>query len=243
MKTLLLSFIPILVFLLAGCAASRPWTLSSGQHPQLFQKEITTIVSSNFLLYLPREFGREKKEWPLILFLHGAGERGSDLEKVKTHGPPKLLEKEDFPFIVVSPQAPEGAGWMPDLLNALLDEVIERLPVDRDRIYLTGLSMGGFGTWRLAIEHPERFAAIAPICGGGEAYRVCRLKNLPVWAFHGAKDNVVPLKAQEEMVEALKQCGGNVKFTVYPEAGHDSWTETYANPELYRWFLEHRRQH
>jgi predicted peptidase len=200
-------------------------------------------VNTNFLLFLPKNFGQEKQKWPLIIFLHGSGARGNDLEKVKVDGPPKIVEQQpDFPFIVVSPQAPTGTGWFPEVLNALLDELIERLPIDQDRIYLTGLSLGGHGTWSFAQEYPDRFAAIAPVCGTGDPDRACVLKNLPVWAFHGAKDEVVPLKTQERMVNALKECGGDVKFTVYPDAGHDSWTETYANPELYKWFLSHRRQ-
>jgi predicted peptidase len=124
---------------------------------------------------------------------------------------------------------------------ALLDEVQSKYKVDPDRVYLTGLSMGGFGTWETATQYPERFAAIVPICGGGRPYTVARLKNLPTWVFHGEKDNVVPIKRSEEMVDALKKAGGDVKFTRYPEAGHDSWTETYNNPELYDWFLKHTR--
>jgi predicted peptidase len=218
------------------------WTLPAGQHARSFERQVTTTVRGNFLLYLPEDLKREGNKWPLLLFLHGAGERGSDLEKVKVHGPPKLVEtQQDFPFILVSPQAGRWSGWEPDEMNALLDELIEHLPVDKERIYMTGLSMGGFGTWGVAIESPDRFAAIAPICGGGDPTSVCALKNVPVWAFHGAKDNVVPVKAQEDMVQALKQCGGDVRFTVYPEAGHDSWTETYSNPELYAWFLRHRK--
>jgi predicted peptidase len=187
----------------------------------------------------------------LILFLHGAGERGTDVWKVATHGPPKnVVEHPDFPFIVVSPQCPEGQFWSNDLLLALLDEIGRKYAVDPERIYLTGLSMGGFGTWSLGVSHPERFAAIAPICGGGEWIsvvlssrdRIQELKSLGVWAFHGAKDPVVPLDESQRMVDALKKVGVHeVKLTVYPEAGHNSWTETYNNPELYKWFLEHRR--
>jgi predicted peptidase len=237
-------FILSFLLLMAGCTATREWTLSVGQHPQSFERTITTTARGDFLLFLPKEYGREGKKWPLIMFLHGAGERGNDLEKVKVHGPPKLAAAgQDFPFIIVSPQVPSGSGWSPDVLNALLDEVIQRLAVDTDRMYLTGLSMGGFGTWGFAAQYPDRFAAIAPICGGGDPASACKLKNTAVWAFHGAKDIVVPLSAQEDMVNALKVCGGNVRFTVYPEAGHDSWTETYANPELYTWLLAHQRRH
>ncbi|MCL5280100.1 MAG: prolyl oligopeptidase family serine peptidase [Planctomycetes bacterium] len=211
----------------------------------MFEKEITKKVSLKYLLYLPQGYGEKKdQKWPLVLFLHGAGERGNDLNLVKKHGPPKLIDQgKEFPFIVVSPQCPISSWWpeQVDALAALLDEVQSKYAVDADRVYLTGLSMGGFGTWTLATRYPDRFAALAPICGGGDKYLVSRLKSVPVWVFHGAKDPVVPLQASTEMVEALKKAGGDVQFTVYPEAQHDSWTETYDNPKLYEWFLSHRR--
>lgn len=213
----------------------------SAQQEKSFEKEIKMTVKLNYLLFLPEGYATSTKSWPLILFLHGAGESGSDLAVVKKHGPPKILEtKKDFPFIVVSPQSP-GRGWNPDTLSALLDDVESNYRVDKDRIYLTGLSMGGYGTWSLAAAHPERFAAIAPICGGGNVRDASKLKALPIWVFHGAKDNTVPIARSEEMVKALKDVGSEVKFTVYPEAGHDSWTETYDNPELYSWLLAHTR--
>jgi predicted peptidase len=200
-------------------------------------------VELDYLLYLPKGYADQEK-WPLLVFLHGAGERGSDLNLVKKHGPPKLIEEgKDMPFIVVSPQCPSGQWWTakPLELTALLDEVCAKHKVDKDRVYLTGLSMGGFGTWTLAAYSPDRFAAIAPICGGGEVLATRALGHMPTWVFHGAKDPVVPLKRSEDMVEALKRVNKEVKFTVYPEAQHDSWTETYNNPELYAWLLEHKR--
>jgi predicted peptidase len=218
---------------------------SGGQSEQLFQKEITKKVSLKYLLYLPKGYGEKKdQKWPLMLFLHGAGERGDDINLVKKHGPPKLIDAgKEFPFIVVSPQCPTSSWWpeQVDALVALLDDVQSKYAVDSSRVYLTGLSMGGFGTWTLACRYPDRFAALAPICGGGERYLASRLKNVPTWVFHGAKDPVVPLQSSSEMVEALKKAGGNVQFTVYPDAQHDSWTETYNNPKLYEWFLSHRK--
>jgi len=217
--------------------------LPPGQHSQVFEKTITKTVSCQYLLYLPQDYGREQR-WPLILFLHGAGERGSDLEKVKKHGPPRIVEeRKDFPFIVVSPQCPDDRWWPEEneMLINMLDDVVAKCNVDKERIYLTGLSMGGYGAWALASAYPERFAAITPICGGGRGFMADKLKDVPVWAFHGAKDNVVPLKESEEMVNAVKNRGGDAKLTVYPEAGHDSWTETYNNPQLYEWFLQHRK--
>jgi predicted peptidase len=203
--------------------------------------ERTIQVAMNYLLYLPKDYAQQDS-WPLLLFLHGAGERGDDLERVKVHGPPKLIAAgKEFPFIVVSPQCPSNQWWQPHELTALLDDIVEKCKVDQNRIYVTGLSMGGYGTWSLAGFSPDRFAALAPICGGGDPRTVRRFSRVPVWVFHGAKDSVVPLAASEEMVEALKKANGNVKFTVYPEANHDSWTEAYNDPELYKWLLEQKR--
>jgi len=128
-----------------------------------------------------------------------------------------------------------------DTLNALLDHIVSLYRIDEERIYVTGLSMGGFGTWYMAAAYPDRFAAIAPICGGGDPESAGRIAHLPVWVFHGAKDETVRIKKSEEMVAALKKVGGKVKFTVYPDLGHNSWDATYGNPELYKWFLEHTR--
>ncbi len=209
------------------------------QRAEQLQRKVE--VRLNYLLYLPPDYDKQSA-WPLVLFLHGAGERGSNLELVKRHGPPKLVEQgKDFPFILVSPQCPAGKWWYPMELSALLDEIVERYKVDPDRIYVTGLSMGGFGTWSLAAYSPERFAAIVPICGGGEVLLANKYVHLPVWAFHGAKDSVVPLRRSQEMVEAINRAGGHARLTVYPNAGHDSWTATYDNPEVYQWLLKQRR--
>ena len=218
-----------------------------GQHLHAFEEGGRKTDDVNYLLYLPENYGVDAMaKWPLILFLHGAGERGVDLEKVKTHGLPKLIaEGRQFPFVIVSPQCSEGDQWRSATqlgkLKALLDEIVSRYRIDDDRIYLTGLSMGGYGTWALAIAYPDRFAAIAPICGGGRADQVARISHVPTWVFHGALDTGVPLSRSVTMVDALKKAGGNVKFTVYPNAKHDSWTETYNNPEFYGWFLEQKR--
>jgi predicted peptidase len=217
----------------------------------VFDSNFVQHVQLKYLLYLPAGYADDPAQrWPLILFLHGAGERGDDLNLVRVHGIPKVAEtRADFPFIVVSPQCPVDSWWADYrmVLTALLDQVAGLYRVDLDRVYLTGLSMGGFGTWVLAASEPQRFAAIAPICGGGfwmygfpDRARV--IKHIPTWVFHGAKDPVVPLRESEVMVEALKAHGGDVRLTIYPEAGHDSWTETYNNPEFYTWLLQHRRQ-
>lgn len=245
MKPVLLLFSLLALSMISNCATtSRPVTKEGGQTSHRFRQKITRTVTLNYLLYLPADYEVGNKNYPLILFLHGAGERGDDLELVKIHGIPKIVEQQkDFPFIAISPQCPADRWWVDpwllEALNGLLDEIVQNYRVDTNRIYLTGLSMGGFGTWALAIAHPERFAAIAPICGGGMPWMAYRIKDVPVWAFHGAQDPVVPLQRTEEMVDALKRLNAPVKLTVYPDAGHDSWSQTYSNPELYQWFLAH----
>jgi predicted peptidase len=229
--------------LMGGTAMGATSGKAGEQNEQTFSKKITKKVECNYLLYLPADYGKDKKKRPLIMFLHGAGERGDNLELVKKHGMPKMISQGNgFDFIVVSPQCPNDLWWheQTDVLINLLDEIEAKYRVDTDRVYLTGLSMGGFGTWSLAQRYPQRFAAIAPICGSGEWYAAYRLKNVPVWAFHGDSDKIVPLQQSKEMVEAVRTAGGNAKLTVYPDTDHDSWTQTYDNPELYQWFLSHR---
>ncbi len=223
------------------------------QAAKKFNFKQTKKQTVQYLLFLPQGYSpKSEKRWPTILFLHGAGERGSDVWKVAVHGPPKIVgSRPDFPFIVISPQCPDGQIWSKDVVLGLLDEVTGKYAVDTNRVYLTGLSMGGYGTWDLGLSSPERFAAIVPICGGGEFITVLlcppekeqALHSLPIWAFHGGKDPVVPVQESERMVDFLKTHGvTDVKLTVYPEAGHDAWTETYNNPELYQWLLRHERR-
>ena len=209
-----------------------------------------SVPSLAYFAQLPRGYAPGSgKSWPLILFLHGAGERG-DLERVKawtmanTCVPKVAEEHPDFPFVVVTPACPPLTSWsqLPYSIGALLDEVLAKYDVDPDRVYLTGLSMGGYGTWSLAAWFPERFAAIAPVCGIADPARVERLRHIPVWAFHGALDPYVPLQQDEAAVGVLRAAGGDVRLTVYPDVGHESWERAYAGTELYDWFLRHRRR-
>jgi predicted peptidase len=237
------NLIVIFAMLLLGEVVMGESTQAGGPVQSVHKLSKKVDVTLDYLLYLPPGY-ESQKAWPLILFLHGAGERGSDIEQVKVEGLPKLIEHgKNLPFIVVSPQCPAGDAWVWKLksLSALIDEIAAQYKVDQDRIYVTGLSMGGFGTWALAAYAPERFAAIIPICGGGELTSVPRLKRMPVWAFHGAKDDIVPIERSREMVDALTKVQGKAKLTVYPELGHHSWKATYDNPEIYEWLLERKR--
>ncbi|WP_227006065.1 prolyl oligopeptidase family serine peptidase [Marinifilum sp. N1E240] len=209
---------------------------------QAQQTEQVSKLGVKYLEYFP-EINEGDENLPLLIFLHGMGERGDDLTKLKLHGPPSFLdEKKDFPFITISPQCPDTIYWNEEILLPFYEEIIAKYLIDKKRIYLTGLSMGGFGTWESIVAKPDLFAAAAPICGGGDPSKLKAVKSMPIWVFHGAKDQVVPLLRSEEMVNKLKEVGSKVKFTIYPEATHDSWTETYANPKLYDWLLSHQKK-
>jgi pimeloyl-ACP methyl ester carboxylesterase len=206
------------------------------------EPRIKTLRELKYLIYLPGDYGKDDSiKWPVLLFLHGAGEIGNDLEKVKANGPPKLVAAgEELPFIVLAPQLPYFEFWNPDQLMKLIQKIICKYNVDEERIYLTGMSIGGFGTWITALNYPEIFAAIAPVCGGANPSKAWKIRHTPVWIFHGAEDPKVPLSASINMAASLIQYD-NMKLTIYPSAGHDSWTETYNNHELYKWFLAHKR--
>jgi len=237
----------LLALISAACVGSGSNEERSGapiQTSESFERDVVVRVKLRYLLALPEGYGdraRRSERWPLVLFLHGLGECGEDLELVKRHGPPKLVaEGKKLPCIVVSPQCPQP-GWSPMVLHALVDELTEKLRVDESRLYLTGLSMGGFGVWTTAVERPERFAALVPICGGGDPIAVRRLKDVPVWLFHGRLDPLVPVAKSEELVRALESAGGHSKLTIYDDLGHDCWTRAYDDPELWTWLFSQRR--
>ncbi len=196
--------------------------------------EKVTASALPYLRYVP-----EGQDYPLLLFLHGSGERGGDLEHVGNHGLPEILPHLPEKTLVLAPQCPEGLRWTDHLphLSALLDETVTRYPVDPSRIYLTGLSMGGQGTWHLAAAQPERFAAAVPICGRSNPSAASRLKDLPLWVFHGDDDDVVPLSESEKMVAALRAVESEVKLTVFPGVGHDSWALAYTMSDMYSWLF------
>lgn len=195
-----------------------------------------------YVIRYPEGFSDEKS-YPILVFLHGAGTRGDDIGKLLLNPFFTLTEKfENFPFVCVAPLCSENT-WF-DMWEHLLELVkaIARLPfADQDRIYLMGASMGGYATWQLAMSLPEYFAAIVPICGGGMYWNAGRLADVAVWAFHGGKDATVRLEESVKMVEAVNQQGGEAKLTVYPENSHDAWSDTYSDPAVFSWLLQHQR--
>jgi predicted peptidase len=234
------------------CLTILPWLLgihanaqtNSAAEKHSFKTQISRHASIRYLLSFPAEYGQSKKKWPLLLFLHGGSGRGDDLNLVSRYGPPAVIQKQpDFPFVVLSPQCPKGEIWTDtDLLISLLDYVLANYRIDRDRIYLTGMSLGGRGTWYLAYKHPDRFAAIVPICAWAQNIDWApALKDMPIWVFHGENDKTVPLSESEDMVRALRSAGNDAKFTILPGRGHDI-ADVYENPDLWNWLLQYRRK-
>lgn len=245
-----------------------------GMHPyattvEYLSGSVRRHITLRYLLFFPAEYGKDPaRKWPLILFLHGSGEAGQDLNQVKRVGlPARLQQQPDFPFVVLAPQLPApsqtynqpqmdletylrawGWGSKIDPLDVLLEQIETSYAIDRGRLYLTGLSLGGFGAWEYALRYPQRFAAVAPIAGGYHANatkapaNICDLKDTPIWAFHGDQDGAVPYTDTQVLVDALKACGSAVKFTLYPGGSHsDAYNLAYADPELYAWLLEHKK--
>lgn len=199
-----------------------------------------------YTIDLPKGYAEESEvKWPAVLFLHGAGERGDEIKLARKHGPPKLIDHGMEPdFILITPQCPKEVGWDVAKLLQLIEEVSEDYSIDPDRFYVTGLSMGGYGTFGLLAAAPELFAAAVPICGGGKAELASRFAQVPVWAFHGLKDTSVPPEHSREMIEAMKEAGAReAKLTEYEDRGHDVWTETYERPDVWQWLLSKEREY
>ncbi len=216
----------------------------------IIQQEILDPSTLNYLFFMPRDTSAVVNgKYPLIISLHGIGDGGTELWRVKNEGLPKILDgKNTFPFIVVSPQCPSTTEWyyndgVQAKVNKLIDSVIARYPVDVNRIYLTGLSMGGIGTLDLAIRYPNRFAALLPCAFRIEdGWDLCAIKNIPMWAFHGEKDDIIPFSKAQTVINILTVCGGTPTFTSYPDLYHDSWTRTYNNPAVFDWLLTKKKQ-
>ena len=203
---------------------------------------------SKYVVFVPHSY-KADKEFPLILFLHGAGERGDDGEAPVKQGIGNAIKfkegEKKFPFFVIFPQCKKNSNWKADGPDgqralAILAEVQKSYKIDDRRLYLTGLSMGGFGTWHMAFLHPNKFAAIAPICGGGDPKGAETIKHIPCWCFCGDKDSPKLLEGCRNMVKALQAAGGNPRYSEFPFVGHNSWDSAYVTPELYTWFLSHK---
>jgi len=220
--------------------------LSMFVHPlsaqqKAYSVKVKNLSEMNYLLYEPRAI---KEKVPLLVFLHGGGESGDNIEVVKKHGPPKLIDAgKEFPFYVLSPQNPYEKGFWDDrAVMELVDKIVKNNNVDENRIYLAGLSRGGYGAWRLAMNNPDKFAAMIVVCAASSPKGYANwIKHIPVWIFHGEKDRVVPVSESMQMAETLKDLGANVKLTLYPEADHDSWTETFNNDAVYEFLLNYSK--
>jgi predicted peptidase len=202
---------------------------------------------AKYQIFVPHDY-KGDTEYPVMLFLHGAGETGTDGENQVKVGIGKAIKKQEktFPFIVVLPQS-QKRSWQADKEDgkraiAIFDEVRKTYKTDEKRQYLTGLSMGGYGTWSAAAAYPDRWAAIAPICGGGNIKDAPKIKDIPCWNFHGDKDTSVKVDLSRNMIKALKEAGGSPKYTEYPGVGHNSWDQAYGTAELYTWLLENKRK-
>ena len=210
------------------------------------EKETVSVENLQYFLYYPKEYEEEKNDkFPLLLFLHGGGESGGTLEDLKTNGPPKLLaEGKEFPFLILAPQNPHKRKWWNTrAVIQLLDTVIKNNRVDANRVYLTGLSRGGGAAWELAVQYPDKFAAMAVVCGMTPVpYAGWINKNMPIWVFHGTEDKSIPISESENMVNKLEEMGYDVRFTKYEGVGHNSWVQAYNTEELYNWFMEQKRK-
>lgn len=207
-----------------------------------FNVKIQQEKQLDYLLYEPEDTKIAK---PLIIFLHGSGERGNDLEKVKVHGPLKYLKDHKLDAYVLAPQCPSDQYWDSEVLYKLIQKVQKINNIDSSRIYLTGLSMGGWGAWNLAFSHPDMFAALVPIAGFVDRVPMienCKIKDIPTRIFHGLLDDVVDVSYSMDIYKKLKTCSKDIELTIFDDANHDSWTRVYDNPEIYEWMLKQQKQ-
>jgi predicted peptidase len=198
-----------------------------------------------YLVQFPRGYEEyTNRFWPLVIYLHGIGERGDDIRKVLRFGPAKLMEEgKDLPCIVVSPQLPNGYFWFREsnALVMLLEEVTKTYRVDKRRVHATGNSMGAFGALLLAAREPERFASVVSVCGGVDYVDSLRLRDVPIWAFHGDQDPIIPVEESLRLVRLVNQIGGKARLTVYPGVGHNCWDRAYRDPALWDWMLDQKK--
>jgi len=213
-----------------------------GQEKQgVFSTKVEETISYQYLLHKPK--GNDKK--PLIIFLHGSGEKGNDLEKVKVHGPFKYLKTNELDAYVLAPQCPSEVYWESESLYKLIQEVIKNNKnIDTTRVYLTGLSMGAWGAWNLAFAHPDMFAALVPIAGFVDRVPMienCKIKDIPTRIFHGLLDDVVDVQYSIDIYKKLKKCSKDIELTIFDDANHDSWTRVYDDKTIYEWMLQQKQ--
>ncbi|NIO06886.1 MAG: phospholipase [Deltaproteobacteria bacterium] len=229
--------------LLGGCAVPIPISKEKIESFLRHSERTPASVTFSYLLYEPIGFNKSTgagQVWPAILFLHGLFESGDDIGIVTRRGLPRQLELGlEIPFIVISPQTPTGT-WDIKLLDALIDHVLDRYPIDPRRLYVTGISLGGHASWELAATYPDRFAAIAPVSTWGDVKKAVRVKDIPIWAFHGSRDPLIWPSRHKRMIEEVRTAGGHPKWTLVPGGSHDIGNQVYGNPKLYEWFLQHR---
>ena len=234
-----------LSYLAHQSAISQTSPLKPGKHASTFNRYIQRGQSCLYWITLPEDYGKEVKKWPMIIYLHPSSLQGHDLSMIGTPIPPNVDEiRNDFPFVVLTPQCPdEYDAWPSDLVVELVDEMVKHYNVDARRVYVTGFSLGGRGTWSVAVDHPEIFAAIVPVAGSyGHPERISRIKDVPVWVFHGDSDKLLPIDPVRDMVQNLKDSGGNVRFTIYEGAGHGIAGRAYRTRELYEWLLKQHNE-
>lgn len=198
-----------------------------------------------YLLYLPKDYSATSKVYPLMIYLGGGSQRGADLNKLKTFGPPSLISKgKEFDFIIVSPQCPEGKTWTSEnWFDALSASLIPEYRIDTSRIYVTGISIGGYGTWQVAMDYPDKFAAIIPLCGGindSDTTNISKIKHLPIWTFHGTADDVIPIAETERVFKKLRMLKSQIRFTRIKNGDHGI-QYLYEDPEIYKWMLKQRK--
>lgn len=207
-----------------------------------FKKTVSIESELGYVLDYPKE---AKSAVPLIVFLHGSGERGSNLEMVKAHSPFTYKELIKEPVAILAPQCPANEWWDTQAVYALIQEIQTKYKIDPSRIHLTGLSMGGWGSWKLANEHPEMFASLSVVCGPSDRWMKAtahQYKDLPIRIFHGGNDDIVSPMASIEMYQVIRKINPNVSLTIFPDDNHNSWDSTYSNPEFYSWMLANKKQ-
>lgn len=212
-------------------------TSAQKENSGVFKTEVAQKVEIGYALHVPND---TKSKKPLIVFLHGSGEKGTDIEKVKVHGPFKYLKTHDVDAYILAPQCRENEYWNPESVYRLIQKIVKENKIDENRIYLTGLSLGGWGTFKLGMAHPEMFAALVPICGFIDRLdrdEICKIKDIPTRIYHGLLDDVVSIDYASQIYQKLLSCNAKTELTIFEDADHDSWTRVYDDPEIYDWML------